>query len=125
MKAAEWIDKLKAARGWESDYRVAKELGFKPNTISGYRAHGTPMDEAIAIKVAQALGEKPEAVLLDQFAERVKDQAISTALHRVASSLCILCKVAGAVVKKARISGPGLNSPGFPFHFPPSNLTTA
>lgn len=91
MKAAEWIDKVKAARGWESDYRVAKELGFNPNTISNYRATPRTMDEKIAIKVATALGEKPEAVLLDQFAEQVKDQAISSALHKVAKQLCILC----------------------------------
>lgn len=113
MKAAEWIDRVKAARGWTSDYRVAKELGFNPNTISNYRANGTPMDEAIAIKVAEALGEKPEAVLLDQFAERVKDQAISTALSKVAKSLCILCKVTSATVKRSTLSLPALNCPPF------------
>lgn len=92
MKAADWIDRVKAARGWPTDYRVAKELGFTPNTISNYRARPESlMDEKIAVKVAEALGEKPEAVLLDQFAERVKDQAISTALSKVAKSLCILC----------------------------------
>ena len=87
MKAAEWIDKVKAARGWTSDYKVAKELGFTPNTISNYRANGTLMDEAIAIKVAGALGAKPEAVLLDQFAEKVKDQAIAAALRKAAADL--------------------------------------
>ena len=91
MKAAEWIDRVKMSRGWESDYRVAKELGFKPNTISSYRAHGTPMDEKIAIKVAEALGVEPAAVLIDQLAERSKDERVSSALHQVARQLCILC----------------------------------
>lgn len=97
MKAFEWIDKLKTARGWNSDYRVAKELSFKANTISMYRAHGGPMDENIAIKVASALGERPEAVLLDQYAERTKNPAVRSALLDAASRLCILCKVPAAM----------------------------
>lgn len=89
MKASEWIDRVKKARGWDSDYRVAKELGFRPSTIGNYRAHGTPMDEEIAIKVANALGEKPEAVLLDQFAERVKNPEVSSTIQKMASNLSV------------------------------------
>lgn len=92
MKASAWIDKVKAARGWDSDYRVAKELDFKPQTISGYRAKpDSVMDDRIALKVAHALGVDPAAIIIDQVAERSKDAALSSALHRVASSLCILC----------------------------------
>lgn len=94
MKASEWIDRVRTAKGW-SDYRVAKELHFSPNTISTYRKSGAPMDEAIAIKVANALGERPEAVILDQYAERTKDPAIRSTLATMAHSLCILCKQAG------------------------------
>lgn len=97
MKAADWIDKVKAAKGWPSDYRAAKELGCKPNTISQYRTHGTPMDENIAISVAKALGERPEAVLIDQFAERTKNPEVRSALSRAARDLCILCKVPDAM----------------------------
>lgn len=113
MKAADWIDKVKAARGWDTDYRVAKELGLSKQTIGSYRGKVVTMDEDTAIKVAQALGEKPEAILLDQFAEKVKDQAISTALHKVARSLCILCKVTSATVKRSTLSLPALNCPPF------------
>jgi hypothetical protein len=91
MKAAEWIDKVKAAHGWESDYRVAKELGFRPNTISQYRSHGGTLDEGIAVKVAISLGEKPEAVVFDQLAERVKSPDLRSALLAEARKLCILC----------------------------------
>ena len=101
MKAYEWIDRLKVKNGWESDYRVAKELGFKPNTISTYRAHGTPMDEAIAVKVARALGMSPAGLVLDQVAERSKDDEVRTALSREAARLCILCKVSIATVLEA------------------------
>lgn len=92
MKAAAWIDKVKAKHGWESDYRVAKELDFKPHTISGYRSKAdSTMDDKISAKVAESLGIDPAAVIIDQVAERSKDAAISAALHAVARSLCILC----------------------------------
>ena len=90
MKAADWIDRVKKAKGWESDYRVAKELGFKANTISTYRAHGTPMDEAIALKVAEALGVEPAGVLIDQLAERSKFPDVRSALQKVAATLYIM-----------------------------------
>ena len=38
-----------------------------------------------------ALGERPEAVLLDQYAERTKNPAVRTALLDAATRLCILC----------------------------------
>lgn len=98
MKAADWIDRVKARKGWESDYRVAKELGFRPNTISMYRSHGGPMDEAIAIKVANALEINPAGVVIDQAAERAKDAAIRAALFKVSGDLCILCKLVAASV---------------------------
>lgn len=91
MKAAEWIDRVKAARGWDSDYRVAKELKLSRQTVSDYRSRTPSMDEDTAIKVAAALGERPEAVLLDQYAERTKNPEVRSALSRAARDLCILC----------------------------------
>lgn len=81
MKAAQWIDRVKTRNGWESDYRAAKELGLSRNTISTYRGgRSDTMDEDTAVKVAHALGEPPEAVLLDQLAERTKNDEARTAL---------------------------------------------
>lgn len=105
MKAAEWIDRVKQKRGWDSDYRVAKELGFKPNTISTYRAHGTPMNEEIAVKVAQALGMNPAGIVLDQAAERAKSPEVRSTLLREAERLCILCKVPDAIQFIAHCAG--------------------
>ena len=94
MKAANWIDKVKTARGWESDYRVAKELGISRNAISNYRGGlRKTLDEETAYKVAGVLGVDPVAVIIDQVAERSKTPAISAALHKVANQLCILCQV--------------------------------
>lgn len=91
MKAVEWINKVKLAKGWESDYRVAKELGLSRNLVSTYRAgRAQTMDEDTAEKVAQALGISPVAVIIDQVAERSKKPALSSALQKVAATLYIM-----------------------------------
>lgn len=100
MKAAEWIDRVKKTTGIESDYGVAKALGLSRTTISTYRVRPSTLDEEVAIKVANALGERPEAVVLDQMAERVKTPDLRTALLAQARALCILCSI-GWVVQKA------------------------
>lgn len=98
MKASDWIDRIKSARGWNSDYRVAKELDLSRSTVSIYRSKiDSTMDEDTSIKVACVLGERPEAVLLDQYAERTKNPAVRSALLDAASRLCILCKVPDAM----------------------------
>ncbi|MCM2250832.1 MAG: hypothetical protein NDJ19_00595 [Ramlibacter sp.] len=91
MKASEWIDRVKKQRGWESDYRAAKEIGLSRTAISNWRVRPMTLDEDSAIKVAAALGERPEAVLLDQYAERTKNPAVRSALTEAARRLCILC----------------------------------
>lgn len=91
MKAAEWIDKVKERKGW-TDYRVAKELKFSPNTISMYRSRpDSLMDERIALKVSLALEIPPAAIILDQTAERSKFTEVKNVIRGMAHQLCILC----------------------------------
>lgn len=80
MKASEWIDEIKALRGWPSDYKVAKELGVSRNTISMYRTKTPTMDEETAVAVADALDISPGDVVLDQVAERSRSAAVKEAL---------------------------------------------
>ncbi len=87
MKASEWIDRVKTAKGWPSDYRAAKELGFKANTISTYRASGAPMDETISLKVAEALAIDPIIILADQAMERAKDETARSAWAGILAKL--------------------------------------
>lgn len=101
MKASEWIDRVKKTTGIESDYGAAKVLGVSRATVSKYRSTTTTLDEDVAIRVAGALGERPEAVLLDQYAERTKAAAPRAALFEAARRLCILCSIGRAVRKKA------------------------
>ena len=93
MKAFEWIDRVKNARGIESDYAVAKLLGVTKSTISQYRSRGSTLDENAAITVAKTLGVEPAAVVLDQAAERVKSPEVRAALQAIAGQHCILCLI--------------------------------
>lgn len=113
MKAADWIDRVKSINGIASDYGVAKALGLSRTTVSGYRSRMSTLDEDASIRVAQALGERPEAVILDQAAERVKSPEARAALLDAAKRLCILCKVPNAmevIASYARASGVSLAS---------------
>lgn len=91
MKAFEWIDRAKNAAGIESDYGIAKLLGINRATVSNYRKSMGMLDEDCAIKIANVVGVKPEAVLIDQLAERTKSPEARTALRDAARRLCILC----------------------------------
>ncbi len=94
MKAGTWIDRVKTAKGLPSDYAAAKALGLSRFTVSGYRKRpDATLDEDSAFAVASVLGELPEAVLLDQYAERTKNPQTRAALLDAARRLCILCKV--------------------------------
>jgi transcriptional regulator with XRE-family HTH domain len=113
MKASEWIDRVKTQSGITSDYGVAKALGLSRTTVSKYRSSTPTLDEDTAIRVAQVLGERPEAVLLDQYAERTKAPEVRAALLDAAKRLCILCKVPNAmevIASYARASGVSLAS---------------
>lgn len=88
MHASKWIDRVKAAKGWESDYRAAKELGISQTAISNIRARAdATLSEETAIKVAEALGIAPASVVLDQLAQRTKSEPLRSTI----AQLCILC----------------------------------
>ena len=83
MKAYQWIERLKIAKGWESDYRVAKELGLTRGAISRYRNTDGGLDEDVCIHVAELLELRPAEVLLDQMRERSKSAAAKDAIGEV------------------------------------------
>jgi hypothetical protein len=85
MKAVEWIDRVKKARGLQSDYAAAAAIGMNRSQVSKYRSLATPtLDETSCLKVASVLGCLPESVLLDQMAERVANVKARTALLGIA-----------------------------------------
>ncbi len=90
MKAIEWIERVKSINGITSDYGVAKVLGLSRQTVSGYRSRLSTLDEDASIRVAEAIGARPEAVILDQAAERVKSPEARAALLKAAERLYIM-----------------------------------
>ncbi|WP_462389399.1 helix-turn-helix domain-containing protein [Acidovorax sp. Q11] len=90
MKAAEWIDKAKSLRGIESDYGIAKAIGLSRQTVSSYRNKIATLDEETAVRIAKFIGAPPEAIILDQAAERVKSPELRAALLKSIQRLYIM-----------------------------------
>jgi len=112
MKAAHWIDRVKTVNKWDSDYRVAHELGLTRSAISKHRTRESTLDEDTSVKVAHALGINPAIVLTDQAMERAKDGEARTAWGTV------LDRLGG--VAAACLIGVGLTSAP-----PPANASQA
>lgn len=72
MNTIEYLDAVKAARDITSDYALAKVLGIKQTTISGYRAGRSRMDDDVALSIAEILGLHPLHVIATANAERAK-----------------------------------------------------
>ena len=92
MTPYQWIDAIKSKTGLLTDYKVAQALGISRASLSNYKnGKRQTFDESTALKVAGILGEKPEAILLDQYAETVKTPDARTALLDAARRLLTLC----------------------------------
>lgn len=96
MKAADWIDQVKEAKGWASDYRVAKELGLSKNTISNYRGGTRTLDDETAARVAEVLGLEPHIIVIDQVAERTKVDSVRASISDLLVRLSGKNPVAGS-----------------------------
>jgi transcriptional regulator with XRE-family HTH domain len=68
----EFLDAVKEKLGIESDYGLAKRLGFSLSTVSNYRTGRRILDDDAALIVAQALDVHPFNVIAAVNAERAK-----------------------------------------------------
>lgn len=68
----EFLDAVKEKFGIESDYALAKRLGFPLSTVSNYRTGRRVLDDDAALAVALALGLHPFTVIASANAERAK-----------------------------------------------------
>lgn len=80
-----WLDAARAARGFTSDYQLAKALGVTTQRISNYRGvEQRGMDDDLAVKVAE-LAEAPAArVLAELRAEKSTSDATRAVWLQVA-----------------------------------------
>lgn len=82
----EFLDAMRVRHCLRSDYQLAKFLGVRQQTISNYRNRKSGFDEAMAIKVADALGLDHAHVLACIAAERAKSEAVKKAWQRAAAA---------------------------------------
>jgi hypothetical protein len=99
MKAYEWIDRLKVTKHLPSDYAAAKVLGLtQPSVIKMRARQDATLSEETAVKMGELLGLDPVGIVLDQLAERSKNESVRSTLAAEARRLCILCKVTAAIL---------------------------
>jgi len=72
------IDAAKAAKGIESDYRLAKVLGVTDHTIYNYRHGRSRPDELRTFQLCEMAGIDPSPWLMDIHAERAKDTSLKS-----------------------------------------------
>lgn len=68
----QFLDAVKEKLGIESDYALAKRLGFSLSTVSNYRTGRRVLDDDAALTVALALDIHPFNVIASVNAERAK-----------------------------------------------------
>lgn len=107
MNSYEYIVQVKQAKGLDTDYKVAKLLGWKQNKITQYR-NGQGMDNEAARQIAQVLNVPVWQIIADMEIQRAKDEPTRKAwkmLQRVrkesgeiAPNLLITKGIVGSVV---------------------------
>lgn len=74
MNSYEYIARVKQTKGLETDYQVAKMMGWSKNKVSQYKL-GQGMDNEAARQVAEILNIPVLEIIADMEAERQKDPA--------------------------------------------------
>ena len=97
----DFLNAVKARHGIESDYQLAKKLGFTPQMVSRYRVGKDQLSDSAAIKVANLLEIDPAIVLASVHAERAKapeeKAAWTTILERLGGVAAIVLIGIGAI----------------------------
>lgn len=70
MTTMELIERLKAAHGGASDYRIAQILAVKPQTVSNWKKGRSTMGDEVGMRAAELLELDPVKVVVDLHIER-------------------------------------------------------
>jgi len=87
MDTIAYLDAVKTRHNWDSDYKLAKELGVSKGRISNYRTGRQGMDDELCLVVAKLLDVDPSTVLIDIFSERTKSSKAAKILRETAKQL--------------------------------------
>lgn len=106
MNTIGYLDAVKKRLGIESDYALAKSLGFSLSSVSGYRTGRRFLDDDAALTVAQALNINPLIVIASANAERAKTpeqrERWSGVMEKFSASFNALLSGAEPVTSRAR-----------------------
>lgn len=81
------LDRARAMQKVPSDYKLGLTLGIGANAISNYRNERSFPDEKACAKLAAAIGEDPELLMVEMQAQRSKDAESRRLWERVANRL--------------------------------------
>ncbi len=83
----ELLDLLKTRYGWDSDYRVAKELGIPKQTVSNWRTKVASFGNPEAIRIAKLLNFDPAYVMACANHDRAKSDDERQVWERIARAV--------------------------------------
>lgn len=81
------LDKAQAVQKVKSDYKLGLCLGIGASSISSYRLGKSLPDEKAVEKLAAAIGEEPDLLLVEMQAQRAKDAAARRMWEHLAKRL--------------------------------------
>jgi N-acyl-D-aspartate/D-glutamate deacylase len=84
---ADYLDDLQKKFGINSDYALAKRMGWHRQQVSHYRLLKGAFDDETGIKIAAILEIDPAAVLLDMHAQRAKNEDVKNVWKKIAEQL--------------------------------------
>ncbi len=99
------IDSAKAARGIDSDYRFAKELGVTVHTVANWRHGRSRPDDEAALTMAEWASLDPCIVLASIHATRISSDRAKTVWAQIAARLEKAPAVLAAVIFSVLFSG--------------------
>jgi transcriptional regulator with XRE-family HTH domain len=83
----EILDELRETKGLQSDYKLAKLLDVRQQTVSNYRNNRTQMTDEIAYRAARMLGRPPGPILARLAGERAKDTHVAKVWFEMARQI--------------------------------------
>lgn len=132
LQSAEYLDAIRRRHKLPSDYAVSKLLGVGVSRISNYRNGRANMDDGIAPRVAELLGDSPLAILAELHASRADTAFARDAFRELAALARREYGAAWATKKPPRgglVSGlvaeDGIEPPTRGFSSPPASTSPA
>lgn len=91
------LDRFAQVENLRSDYAIAKKLGIRASTVSGYRHGRSQLDSTTAMQIAERIGADPLEVLARIEIERAPTERIKTVWGKHVGRLLLAVALAFAL----------------------------